>query len=410
MKVSFRRLAYNIFFRLSPILIVILLELALRFIGVGESYLLFNKSADAQYYELNPIYYRRYMSPKQFPDIKILPQEIPLEKPKNSYRIFLIGDQTLCSAFPEINMEQIILDFTDEDSIYYDIVQLVIPYTNSFAIKRLVSSINRYEADACVVVTGGNEFYGIPRKSAWMQDIDNYWGLNFFITMKNHRFIQVLDRFVYLKKDPQEVFPPRDPDEWIVAYESDNYLEFRSYFERNLEKITKISNCPVFLVSMPVNFKVRPYRSFFDDKELRDADFAHECAILVDNSDRFTIERWINDLNAWEPETAIYYYCQAIISEHAGKTEEALEYYMKALELDAFRVRMDPQFYELIKMSSLTENVEHIDFRARINEVSLTDLSINRYFKNGMNMNTCGKDLFTAQIKSTLIDYFNQTK
>ena len=410
MKVSFRRLAYDVFFRFSPILIVILLELALRFIGVGESYLLFNKSDNDQYYELNPIYYRRFVSPKQFPDVEILPQEISREKPANSYRVFLIGDQTLCSAFPDINKEQIIPDFNDEDSVHYDIVQLVVPYTNSFAMRRLVSCINRYNADACVVVTGGNEFYGIPRKSIWMQDIDNYWGLNFFIRMKNHRFIQILDRFIYTKKEPQEVFPPRDPDEWIVAYESNSYLESRSYFERNLKNIAKKSECPVFFVSMPVNIKTRPYRSLFDDKELQDEKFAQECAILVHNADRFTIERWIDDLKAWEPETAIYYYCKAMISEHEENTEEALEYYRKALELDAFRVRMDSQFYELIRQNSISENIEHIDLQARINEMSNAGLSINRYFSNGINMNTHGKELFTEQIRSALIDYFNQTK
>ncbi len=408
MKVSFRRLAYNVFFRLSPILIVVLLELALRFIGVGESYLLFNQSDNAQNYELNQIYYRRFISPKQFTNVDILPQEIPVEKAENSYRIFLIGDQTLCSAFPDINKEQIIPDFKEEDSVYYDIVQLVVPYTNSFAMKRLVRCINRYEADACVVVMGGNEFYGIPRKSTWMQDIDNYWGLNFFVSMKNHRFIQILDRFIYLKKDPQEVFPPRDPDEWIVAYESNSYMESRSYFERNLKKIAKKSDCPVFFVSMPVNIKTPPYRSLFDDKELQDDNFAQECEILVDNADRFTIERWIDDLEAWEPETAIYHYCKAMISEHAGDSEEALKYYEKALELDAFRVRMDPQFYDLIKQSSMLENIEHIDLKARINEMSNAGLTIDRYFSNGINMNTGGKDLFTAQIRSTLIDYFNQ--
>ncbi len=408
MKVSFRRLAYNVFFRLSPILIVILLELALRFTGVGESYLLFNQSDNAQNYELNQIYYRRFISPKQFTNVDILPQEIPMEKPENSYRIFLIGDQTLCSAFPDINKEQIIPDFKEEDSVYYDIVQLVVPYTNSFAVKRLVSSINRYEADACVVIMGGNEFYGIPRKSAWMQDIDNYWGLNFFVSMKNHRFIQILDRFIFLKKEPQEVFPPRDPDEWIVAYESNNYMESRSYFERNLKKIAKKSDCPIFFVSMPVNIKTPPYRSFYDDKELQDDSFAQECEILVDNVDRFTIERWIDDLEAWEPETAIYYYCKAMISEHAGDDEEALKYYEKALELDAFRIRMDPQFYGLIKQSSMLENIEHIDLQARINEMSNAGLSVDRYFSNGINLNTAGKDLFTAQIRSTLVDYFNQ--
>ncbi|MEA2077578.1 MAG: tetratricopeptide repeat protein [Candidatus Marinimicrobia bacterium] len=408
MKVSFRRLAYNIFFRFSPILIVILLELALRFLGVGESYSLFSKSENGQYYKLNPLYYRRFISAEQFPDVDIFPQEISREKSENSYRIFLIGDQTLCSAFPEINNEQILPDFKDDNSIYYDIVQLAVPFTNSFAIKRLVTCVNRYEADACVVITGGNEFYGIPRKSVWMQDIDNYWGLDLYVTMKNHRFIQILDRFIYLKKESQSVFPPVDPDKWIVDSGSDTYFESINYFDRNLKKIAKKSDCPIFMVSMPVNIRSRPYRSLFVDKELKDIDFARECAILVNNADRFTIERWINDLEAWEPGTAIYYYCKAMISKHANNKEEALEYYNKALGEDAFRIRMNLDLYQMIKQKSLFENIEHIDLFGRTNAMTENGLNINRYFINGINLNDRGKDIFVSDIRSALINYFNQ--
>jgi tetratricopeptide (TPR) repeat protein len=410
MKVSFRRFAYNIFFRLSPILIVILLELALRFVGIGESYIIFKESEDKQFYELNDNYYKRFISPKQYPDIAIFPQHIPVQKDENSYRIFLIGDQTLFSAFPTISTEQLIPDFKDNDSISYDIVQIAVPYTNSFAIKRLVRCINRYDADACVIFSGQNEFYGIPRKSSWMQDIDNYWGITAFITMKNHRFIQILDRFVYLKKDKPTLFPPADPDEWSVAYESDDYMEAINYFERNLKKINKTSKCPVFYVTMPSNIKTQPYRSLFDDKELSDNNFAKECAILVHNSDRFTIDRWINDLQAWEPETAIYYYCKGMIAEHEGNDQEALDNYNKALALDVFRVRMEPKVSELIKQYSQDENAELIDVSDRMKDMVQTNLNIQRYFSNGLNLNTNGKQIVISEIKEELISYFKDQK
>ncbi len=410
MKVSFRRFAYNIFFRLSPILIVILLELALRFVGIGESYIIFKESDDRQGFELNLNYYKRFVSPKQFPDVKILPQKIPVRKAENSYRIFVIGDQTLYSAFPNISVEQLIPDFKDKNGILYDIVQIAVPYTNSFAIKRLVHCINRYEADACVIVSGQNEFYGIPRKSSWMQDIDNYWGISTFISMKNHRFIQVLDRFVYLKKDKPTLFPPADPDEWSIEYESDNYNKVRNYFERNLEKINKVSKCPIFYVTMPSNIKTQPYRSLFDDKELLDSDFAKECAILVNNSDRFTIDRWINDLQAWEPETAIFYYCKGMIAEHEGDDQEALDNYNKALELDAFRVRMEPKFSELLKQYSQDESAELIDVSDRMKEMAQTNLNIQQYFSNGINLNAYGKQIVVSEIKEKLISYFGAQK
>ncbi len=407
MKVSFRRLAYDVFFRFSPILIVILLELALRFLGIGESYLLFNKSEDGLYYQLNPIYYRRFISAKQFPDVNILPQKIPIDKPENSYRIFIIGDQTLCSSFSDANEKPLIEDYTDEDGTYYDFVQLAVPFTNSFAVKRLLKNSVKYEADACVVVTGGNEYYGIPRKSDWLQDIENYWGLNFYVSMKNHRFIQVLERFVYIKKENQNVFPPENIDDWIIPYDSQVFWEPVNYFQRNLFKISQKSECPIFLVSMPVNIVATPYRSLFVDKELKDEDFARECAVLVDNADRFTIERWINDLEAWEPGTSIYYYCRAVIAEKEGKYEEALNNYNMALETDAFRVRINQEIYNIMLEISREQNIELIDLLNHMNTISDNGLDIDKYFIDGIHLNQRGKEIVLNRIRASLESFFN---
>jgi tetratricopeptide (TPR) repeat protein len=407
MKTSFRRLAYNIFFRFSPILFVILLELALRFFGVGESYLLFNDSEDGRSYRLNQQYYRRFVSAEQFPDVTILPQEIPVDKPENSYRIFLIGDQTLCSTFPDINEKQLINDFKDNHGNTYDIVQMAVPLTNSFAIKRLVKCVNRYEPDACIVVTGANEFYGLPRKSAWMQDIDNYWGLTAYVTMKNHRFIQFLERFIYIKKEPQTQFPPDPIDDWTIGYDTDEYKEDLSYFDRNIKRITAKPACPIFMVSTPSNIKYKPYRSMFADKELSDSELAKECAILVSNADPFTIDRWINDLEAWEPETAIYYYCKAMIAEGDGNNADALEFYNKALELDAFRVRFNRDMYQSMAKYTGREDVEYIDLYREFNSSANGGLSITQYFKDGITLNEKGKTAFIFRIKSALMNYFN---
>lgn len=407
MKTSFRRLAYNIFFRFSPILFVILLELALRFLGVGESYLLFNDSEDGHTYQLNQLYYRRFVSAEQFPDVSILPQEIPVEKPENSYRIFLIGDQTLCSTFPDINEKQLLNDFKDSEGKTYDIVQMAVPLTNSFAIKRLVKCVDRYDPDACIVVTGANEFYGIPRKSAWMQDIDDYWGLSAYVTMKNHRFIQVLERFIYNKKEPQTDFPPVPIDDWIVGYGADEYNEDLSYFDRNIKKIATRSTCPIFMVSTPSNIKFKPYRSLFADKELNDAELAKECAILVSNADPFTIDRWINDLEAWEPETAIYFYCKAMIAEADGNNTDALDFYNKALELDAFRVRFTRDMYQSMTKYADSDGVEYVDLYSEFNSSANDGLSITQFFKDGITLNEKGKNTYISSIKSALINYFN---
>lgn len=402
MKVSFRRFAYNVFFRFSPLLIVVLLELSLRFLGIGESYLLFQRSEDGNYQELNPLYYRRFVAAEQFGDIPILPQRFPLEKPEGSRRIFLIGDQTLCSMIPGANETQLIPDFYDRDSVFNDFVQIAAPLTNSFAMKRIVKCLNKYEADACIVVTGANEFYGIPRKSNWMQDIDNYYGLTAYVTLKNHRFLQVLDRFVYLKKEKVITFPPADIDDWAVLYGSVPYAETKSYFERNLKRMIKDAGYPLFFVSPPVNITARPYRSQFDDKEMSDADIARECTVLLANADRFSIERWIAELRAWEPETAIYYYCLAMINEREGNNEAALENYRRALERDIFKARIDPGFTDVIESQTAGSSAALIDLRKIMTEAASGGLKVQKFFQGPLTLNARGKQLFADTVLEAL--------
>lgn len=369
--------------------------------------MLFNKADDAAYYELNPQYYKRFVAAKQFPEVEILPQTIPIKKPENSIRIFLIGDQSLCSAYPDANKQQIIADF-EHDGINVDIVQLAVPLTNSFAVKRLVKCIGKYDADACVIVTGANEFYGLPRKSTWMQDINNYWGLGWYVTMKNHRFIQVLERFVYTKREDQVQFPPLTPDEWVIKYNSDAYNETQQYFDRNLKKITNTSKFPLFFISLPSNIKYEPYRSLFADKELQDDELARECAVMTARADRFIIDRWIKDLESWEPESAILYYCKAMIAETENKQSEAVEFYNRALELDGFRVRFNRDMYWRLVKYEANDNVEHIDLFKFANEASENGLHIDQYFSDGITLSAKGQELFKSKTRSALLNYFNQ--
>ncbi len=410
MKTSFRRQAYNIFFRLSPLLIVVLLELSLRFLGFGESYKLFELSADKKYYELNSHYYRRFISSEQFPDADILQQRFPEKKDENSKRIFLIGDQSFCSVFPDANRRQIVPDFYGPDSTYYDIVQLAVPLSNSFALSHLVKKLSHYGADGCVILSGSGELYGLPRKSAWMQDIHNYWGLTMYVNLKAHRFLQVLDRFVYVKKEKNSEFPPQDIDKWAIPSESGEFREVLAFYERNIQRMIEIAEFPLFFVNLPANIKVRPYRSDFNDKEMRDAEIAKEGAILVDNADRFTVERWIEELEAWESETAIYYYCLAMINERKEEKDKAVKNYEKALRLDVFRVRPQWETDQLIREYTASGENVNIDVYTEMKKAASDGLKINRFFRDGLALNTSGETFFRQMLKTALTRYYKNSE
>lgn len=407
MKISFRRFIYNVFFRLSPLFILVFLELLLRFIGIGESYRIFERSADKQKYELNANFYKRFMAAEQFDTLAFPHQEFSVHKAPETRRIFLIADHSLFSLYPGAAESPFLSSVTGADnSIRYEIIQLAVPLTNSFAVRRMAMDIRRYSPDACIILSGANEFYGLPRKSSWIRDSDNYYGISAYVFLKNNRFFQLLERFVYLKNPRSEQFPPKNIDEWGVPRESGPYTESRALFRRNLESIVRNAEVPVFLVTLPVNIKAAPYRSDFSDKELSDNEIIRECAILVNNADRFTLERWIDELKAWEPESAAYFYCRAMIDEREGEYIQALEHYKHAVAEDMFRVRSEPDINEDIRNISSEDKVILIDAEAGFLRNSQNGLAVRRYFKDGRKLNAGGETLLKNIILDSLRSYF----
>jgi tetratricopeptide (TPR) repeat protein len=408
MKVSFRRFVYNIFFRLSPLLILILLELSLRFLGVGQSYRLFELSEDKSSYVLNPRFYGRFMVTEQFDSLAFPSQRFSVRKTGNTQRIFLIADQSLFTLIPSV-AETPLIQNTKNDSLNFEYIQLAVPHGNSFTVRRILRDIRHYDPDACVVLSGGNEFYGLPRKSAWVRDAHNYHGINAYIYLKKNRFLQILERFVYLKNDPVTQFPPANIDEWGIPRGSQTYTESRELFRRNLKNLIRKNDIPVFVATLPLNLKQAPFRSDFSDKELSDADIVRECSILVSNADRFTLERWINELKAWEPETAAYYYCQAMIDERREQPEEALQHYRKAVEEDIFRVRPEPDINEDIRNIVLREGAMLIDMEKAFLDASGGALKVQRLFTRERTLNPRGQALLREEIRHAVERYFTSS-
>lgn len=406
MRIPFQRFVYNIFFRLSPLLILVLLELSLRFLGIGEDYRSFQRSPDKNRYVLNADFYQRFMAPEQFDTLAFPLQEFPVEKAVGTRRIFLVSDQSLFSLFPQAADKPVLTALQDAGRMQYEFIQLAAPLSNSFAVRRLILDVRRYSPDACVILSGANEFYGLPRKSTWIRDSDNYYGIAAYVFLKNNRFFQMLERFVYLKNPSATQFPPQNIDDWGISRGSRTYTESRSMFRRNLDRITGKNHFPVFVLTVPVNIKQMPYRSDFSDKELSDAEIVRECSILVSNTDRFTLERWIGELEAWEPGSAVSYYCRAMISEREEEYGKAIEHYRRALEEDIFRVRSEPEINADIREICQKNGAILIDAEAVFLKESDEGLNIHKFFRNGTALNDHGQSLFRALIEDSLKVYF----
>jgi hypothetical protein len=96
-----------------------------------------------------------------------------------------------------------------------------------------------------------------------------------------------------------------------------------------------------------------------------------------------------------------------MIAEGDGNNADALEFYNKALELDAFRVRFNRDMYQSMAKYTGREDVEYIDLYREFNSSANGGLSITQYFKDGITLNEKGKTAFIFRIKSALMNYFN---
>ncbi|MDZ7795912.1 MAG: tetratricopeptide repeat protein [Candidatus Marinimicrobia bacterium] len=139
---------------------------------------------------------------------------------------------------------------------------------------------------------------------------------------------------------------------------------------------------------------------------MQDAEIAKEGAILVNNADRFSVERWIEELEAWEPETAIYYYCLAMINERKGEKDKAVENYEKALSLDVFRARPQPETDQLIRKYTASDENVNIDVYSQMKKAASGGLKINRFFRDGLALNASGETFFRQILETALIHYY----
>ncbi len=159
----------KIYFRIMAILLslslFIFLEIILRLFSVGTDLHLFveHKSEKySDYYIVNP-----YVGEKYFTRLEATSgtNDIFLKKkPKNGFRIFLMGSSTLY-GFPygKNLMASRILQKRLQDSYpdkTIEVINTAITAINTITLKDYIGQILKYEPDAILFYAGHNEFYG----------------------------------------------------------------------------------------------------------------------------------------------------------------------------------------------------------------------------------------------------------
>ncbi|KAA3613543.1 MAG: hypothetical protein D8M58_16810 [Calditrichaeota bacterium] len=236
---------------LLPFLFLTLLEVGLRVFNYGGNLDLFiSKSGEYSAYETcNPAVARRY-----FVKEKRLPapsQDIFLKvKPKNGYRIFVLGGSSAAGypygenvMFSRILHRRLTNTFPDK---MIEVVNTAMPAINSYAMLDFVDEILDNEPDAILIYGGHNEFYGAlgigSSESLGKSPSIINWILK-FQQMKTIRLMRnILNNLFSLFSSEKQIIPnstlmERMVEEQSIYFQSDIYKAGINQFRTNLADI-----------------------------------------------------------------------------------------------------------------------------------------------------------------------------
>jgi len=150
---------------LLPLFLLLVLEAGLRIFNYGGDTHLFVSTPDetSKYYGINRNVGRRYFNENSF--IPSPRKDLFLkEKPKNGYRIFVLGGSTTAGfpygnnlTFPRILNRRLSDTFPDRR---IEVVNTAMTAINSYTLLDFMDEIIKQKPDAILIYAGHNEFYG----------------------------------------------------------------------------------------------------------------------------------------------------------------------------------------------------------------------------------------------------------
>lgn len=148
-----------------PLVVILVIELALRLFGAGDDLRLFVQNETEGYEEtliVNPVVGKKYFRKFEYTPP---PNDLFLkEKKENTFRVFVMGSSTVV-GFPHGRnlMFSRILHKRLEDAYperHIEVVNTAITAINSYTLWDFAGQVARYEPDAVLIYAGHNEFYG----------------------------------------------------------------------------------------------------------------------------------------------------------------------------------------------------------------------------------------------------------
>ncbi|MBN2001299.1 hypothetical protein JW935_27390 [candidate division KSB1 bacterium] len=275
---QFKKFIFSIVLVVLPIIILAIFELFLRLIHYGDNFNLFINLApeDNQKYKVvNPEIGKKYF--KVFYPSHPRHDMFTKEKPKNGFRVFVLGSSTVFGFPYEENLTfSKILHERLQDSYpekHIEVVNTALTAINSYTLLDFIDDILKEEPDAILIYAGHNEFYGAFGIGS-VERANKYRKLTFLhLDLLSSRSYQLLRNIINTVSHSMQRDNRHEPvkgkgtlmkfiaDSKEIAYKGDIYNTgikiFRTNMEALLSKAAK-KNVPVFMSELISNVKDLP--------------------------------------------------------------------------------------------------------------------------------------------------------
>ncbi len=265
---------------ITPVVLLILLELILRAFNYGGNLDLFITGPEPQisHYKMcnpdvgNRFFYMQNTVPAPSKDLFLK------QKPENGYRIFILGGSTAAGfpygdnlAFSRILNIRLNDAFPDK---HIEIVNTSMSAVNSYTLLDYMDEILKQQPDALLIYAGHNEFYGAMGVGSVESFGKNPAIIRFYLKLKRFKiFLLVRDAIGTIKKtaskmqhgdpevDPSHTLMARIVSEQTIPYKSRLYNRGLRQFRDNLRIIyekAEQANVPVLISELVSNIKDQP--------------------------------------------------------------------------------------------------------------------------------------------------------
>jgi tetratricopeptide (TPR) repeat protein len=389
-----KKIIFSIILVFFPLILLLLVELTLRAFHYGQNYNLFVdvNLYGKKYRACNPDYGKKYFYnlPYMVPNNDIFLKE----KPKNGFRVFVIGSSTTAGfpytsgiMFSRILQARLTDSYPDKN---IEVVNTAMTAINSFAFQDKIDELLKEKPDAILIYGGQNEFYGglgIASKEAfgrvrWIKILHLK-----LLEFKTYQLIRELifgsQRFVMGKTTTdgkntgtmmQKIAANKD-----IEYNSTLYKLAHKHYGKNMQTILRKAQrkgVPVFFSELFSNIKDLPPLGSSKSKN-------------------------------YPPASDVYQ--EALAFEKAGDYEKAKTYYYRAKDLDCIRFRASEDLNSIIQELSEEFGATLIPMKSIFEAKSPHGLIGNNLITEHLHPNIDGYFLmadafYTAMVKSQLID------